>query len=613
MLELLHIENIAIIDRADITFEPGFNALTGETGAGKSIVIDSLSAVLGQRTSRDLIRTGADKAYVSACFTGIPPEVGEDLGITWDEELLLQREIHTDGKNVCRVGSRPVTVTQLRTLGSRLLNIHGQHDGQQLLDEEQHLLYLDSFGRTEPLLTAYREKYAKLTDIRRQMHALQMDEAEKARRMDTLRYQIQELQRAKLRPGEEEELTSRRNLLRNGEKFMSAVSEADFCLSGDDSTSGALALLRQAQSALEPIRRLDDSFEELYQRLEAVYSEVYDLAYTVQDKRDAFDFSPQELDEVEGRLDQLYRLKKKYGPDVESMLAYLDRSTKELDAIEDAGDTLLHLQQLEKKALTAARSAAEELSKARHQAAQRLEEQILTELLQLDMGRIRFAIDFQPQPLSESGMDAVRFLMSANVGEELRPIQKIASGGELARIMLAMKNVLSEQDRVGTMVFDEVDTGVSGRAAQKVAEKMARISRTKQVLCVTHLPQLAAMADTHFSVEKGVTDGRTFTHVRRLDRAQRRQELARHSHHAGGGGGASVCGGGFQAHAGIGLDKPADTPYNVLTATTKATARKGTSNSACCLPREPLSGEKRRGASLRIHPGAAVPTPFRGQ
>ena len=508
MLELLHIENIAIIDRADITFEPGFNALTGETGAGKSIVIDSLSAVLGQRTSRDLIRTGADKAYVSACFTGIPPEVGEDLGITWDEELLLQREIHTDGKNVCRVGSRPVTVTQLRTLGSRLLNIHGQHDGQQLLD-------------------AYREKYAKLTDIRRQMHALQMDEAEKARRMDTLRYQIQELQRAKLRPGEEEELTSRRNLLRNGEKFMSAVSEADFCLSGDDSTSGALALLRQAQSALEPIRRLDDSFEELYQRLEAVYSEVYDLAYTVQDKRDAFDFSPQELDEVEGRLDQLYRLKKKYGPDVESMLAYLDRSTKELDAIEDAGDTLLHLQQLEKKALTAARSAAEELSKARHQAAQRLEEQILTELLQLDMGRIRFAIDFQPQPLSESGMDAVRFLMSANVGEELRPIQKIASGGELARIMLAMKNVLSEQDRVGTMVFDEVDTGVSGRAAQKVAEKMARISRTKQVLCVTHLPQLAAMADTHFSVEKGVTDGRTFTHVRRLDRAQRRQELAR--------------------------------------------------------------------------------------
>ena len=522
MLELLHIENIAIIDRADITFEPGFNALTGETGAGKSIVIDSLSAVLGQRTSRDLIRTGADKAYVSACFTGIPPEVGEDLGITWDEELLLQREIHADGKNVCRVGSRPVTVTQLRTLGSRLLNIHGQHDGQQLLDEEQHLLYLDSFGRTEPLLTTYREKYAKLTDIRRQMHALQMDEAEKARRMDTLRYQIQELQRAKLRPGEEEELTSRRNLLRNGEKFMSAV-----CLSGDDSTSGALALLRQAQSALEPIRRLDDSFEELYQRLEAVYSEVYDLAYTVQDKRDAFDFSPQELDEVEGRLDQLYRLKKKYGPDVESMLAYLDRSTKELDAIEDAGDTLLHLQQLEKKALSAAQSAAEELSKARHQAAERLEEQILTELRQLDMGRIRFAIDFQPQPLSESGMDAVRFLMSANVGEELRPIQKIASGGELARIMLAMKNVLSEQDRVGTMVFDEVDTGISGAAANKVGQKLKQVSQNRQVLCITHLAQMAALADHHLLIEKHVEEERTFTQVQELDFDGRKREVAR--------------------------------------------------------------------------------------
>ena len=402
MLELLHIENIAIIDRADITFEPGFNALTGETGAGKSIVIDSLSAVLGQRTSRDLIRTGADKAYVSACFTGIPPEVGEDLGITWDEELLLQREIHADGKNVCRVGSRPVTVTQLRTLGSRLLNIHGQHDGQQLLDEEQHLLYLDSFGRTEPLLTAYREKYAKLTDIRRQMHALQMDEAEKARRMDTLRYQIQELQRAKLRPGEEEELTSRRNLLRNGEKFMSAVSEADFCLSGDDSTSGALALLRQAQSALEPIRRLDDSFEELYQRLEAVYSEVYDLAYTVQDKRDAFDFSPQELDEVEGRLDQLYRLKKKYGPDVESMLAYLDRSTRELDAIEDAGDTLLHgCSNWRRRPCLPPGLRRRSCPRPAIRRPSGWRSRSCTELLQLDMGRIRFAIDFQPQPLAE--------------------------------------------------------------------------------------------------------------------------------------------------------------------------------------------------------------------
>ena len=527
MLQLLHIENIAIIECADIAFQPGFNALTGETGAGKSIVIDSISAVLGQRTSRDLIRTGADMAFVSACFTDIPPRLGEDLGISWEGELLLQREIHGDGKNVCRVNGRPVTVTQLRTLGSRLLNIHGQHDGQQLLDEEQHLLYLDSFGRTEGLLTEYREKYQAMAALRRQMQALEMDEAEKARRVDTLTYQLQELERAKLRPGEEQELQSRRTLLHNAEKFISAVSGADFCLNGDDGSDGAANLVRQAQESLASVRGLDPELGELYDRLEAAYSEIYDLADTIRDKREDFDFSPQELDRVEGRLDQLYRLKKKYGPTVEEMLEYQTRCRRELDDIQDAGDTLLHLEKQLKKAEKAARQAAEALSQARHEAAGRLEEQILTELRQLDMGKIRFAICFTEQALAENGADQVRFLMSANVGEELRPIHKIASGGELARIMLAMKNVLSEQDQVGTMVFDEVDTGVSGRAAQKVAEKMARISRTKQVLCVTHLPQLAAMADTHFSVEKGEQDGRTFTRVVQLDRAQRQQELAR--------------------------------------------------------------------------------------
>ena len=527
MLQLLHIENIAIIECADIAFQPGFNALTGETGAGKSIVIDSISAVLGQRTSRDLIRTGADMAFVSACFADVPPRLGEDLGISWEGELLLQREIHGDGKNVCRANGRPVTVTQLRTLGSRLLNIHGQHDGQQLLDEEQHLLYLDSFGRTEGLLTEYREKYQAMAALRRQMQALQMDEAEKARRVDTLTYQLQELERAKLRPGEEEELQSRRTLLHNAEKFISAVSGADFCLNGDDGSDGAANLVRQAQESLASVRGLDPELGELYDRLEAAYSEIYDLADTIRDKREDFDFSPQELDRVEGRLDQLYRLKKKYGPTVEEMLEYQTRCRRELDDIQDAGDTLLHLEKQLKKAEKAARQAAEALSQARHEAAGRLEEQILTELRQLDMGKIRFAICFTEQALAENGADQVRFLMSANVGEELRPIHKIASGGELARIMLAMKNVLSEQDQVGTMVFDEVDTGVSGRAAQKVAEKMARISRTKQVLCVTHLPQLAAMADTHFSVEKGEQDGRTFTRVVQLDRAQRQQELAR--------------------------------------------------------------------------------------
>ena len=529
MLELLHIENIAIIEAADIEFAPGFNALTGETGAGKSIVIDSLSAVLGQRTSRELIRTGAEKAFVSAAFSGMAPELTEELGIQpeADGTLLLQREIQTDGKNVCRINGRPVTVSQLRALGTRLLNIHGQHDGQQLLDEEQHIVYLDSFGRVESLAITYAEKYKNFTDIRRQIGALQMDEAEKARRVDTLQYQIEELRRAKLTPGEEEELTARRGMLRNAEKFLDAVAGADYALNGDDSGGGALSALRQAQDALSGVRHLDDAFGQLYERLGEAYSEVYDIAATVEDKRGELDVSPGELDRVESRMDLLYRLKKKYGATVEDMLDYQARCEVELAQIEDAGDTLARLEQALSKAEKEARQAAQALSDARKAAADRLTAQILTELQQLDMGKIRFAVDFAEKPLDSDGMDTVRFLMSANVGEELRPIHKIASGGELARIMLAMKNVLSEQDHVGTMVFDEVDTGVSGRAAQKVAEKMARISRRKQVLCVTHLPQLAAMADTHFSVEKGERGGRTYTEVRRLDREQRRRELAR--------------------------------------------------------------------------------------
>lgn len=529
MLELLHIENIAIIEAADIEFAPGFNALTGETGAGKSIVIDSLSAVLGQRTSRELIRTGAEKAFVSAAFSGMAPELTEELGIQpeADGTLLLQREIQTDGKNVCRVNGRPVTVGQLRALGARLLNIHGQHDGQQLLDEEQHIVYLDSFGRVESLAITYAEKYKNFTDIRRQIGALQMDEAEKARRVDTLQYQIEELKRAKLKPGEEEELTARRGMLRNAEKFLDAVAGADYALNGDDSGGGALSALRQAQDALGGVRHLDDAFGQLYERLGEAYSEVYDIAATVEDKRGELDVSPGELDRVESRMDLLYRLKKKYGATVEDMLDYQARCEAELAQIEDAGDTLVRLEQALSRAEKGARQAAQALSDARKAAAEQLTSQILAELQQLDMGKIRFAVDFAEKPLDSDGMDTVRFLMSANVGEELRPIHKIASGGELARIMLAMKNVLSEQDHVGTMVFDEVDTGVSGRAAQKVAEKMARISRRKQVLCVTHLPQLAAMADTHFSVEKGERGGRTYTEVRRLDREQRRRELAR--------------------------------------------------------------------------------------
>lgn len=531
MLELLHIENIAIIERADIMFGRGFNALTGETGAGKSIVIDALGAVLGQRTSRELIRTGAEKAFVSAEFSGVPAEMPglAETGLSPEEDgtLLLQRELYGDGRNACRVNGRPVTVAQLRRIGAGLLNIHGQHDGQQLLDEEQHLAYLDRFGRVDDALTRCAERYGTLRETRREIETLRMDEAEKARRVDMLRHQIDELERADLQEGEEEALLARRNILRSGEKFTAAIAKADLCLNGGDEGMGAVSAIREAENALHALRSLGDEFAALSERLEALRCEAYDLAETIRDKKEAYEFSPQELDAVEARCDQLYRLKKKYGASVGDMLAYLARSREELDRIEYADERIAQLQETLREQEAAAMEAARALSALRRAAAQELEERISRELTGLDMPKLRFAIDFQEKELSENGIDAVSFLMSANVGESLRPIQKIASGGELSRIMLAMKNVLAEQDSVMTMVFDEVDTGVSGRAAQRVAEKLARLSRFRQVLCVTHLPQLAAMADVHFGVEKGEADGRTRTNVLVLDRAARRREVAR--------------------------------------------------------------------------------------
>ena len=531
MLELLHIENISFIEEADIRFLPGFNALTGETGAGKSIVIDAMGAVLGGRTSRELIRTGADKAFVSAEFSAVPADLPglSATGVAPDEDgnLLLQREIGADGKNTCRANGRPITVSQLRQIGADLLNIHGQHDGAALLDEEQHQTYLDRFGRTEEVLAAYRETYDALAELLGRIRALKMDEAEKARRMDSLRFQIGELERAELVPGEEEELLARRTLLRSGEKYIAALDGADYSLSGGEDSGGALSAIRDAEEAISGVRTLSDDLGELYKRLEALRCEAYDLAEIVRDKRAEFDFSPAELDAVEGRADQLYRLKKKYGATVEDMLDYLDKCRAELDAIETADDTLARLEKKLGKVRQAVAAAGAALTEARKAAAVTLEQRIQAELRDLDMHKVRFAIDFAEKEPGPDGCDTIRFLMSANVGEDLRPIAKIASGGELARIMLALKNVLAEQEAVATLVFDEVDTGVSGRAAQKVAEKLAQVSRRKQVLCVTHLPQLAAMADTHFSVEKGERGGRTYTKVVLLDREQRKAELAR--------------------------------------------------------------------------------------
>ena len=534
MLSLLHIENIAVIQSADIRFEPGFNVLTGETGAGKSIVIDAIGAVMGERTSRDLIRTGAKSARVSALFCRLPALVWfEENGFGPDEngELLLERELQGDGRNLCRVNGRPLTVAQLKALGQQLLNVHGQHDGQQLLDPACHLSYLDRFGQTEPLLDAYAAHYAVLADLRRQRSALVMDEAEKARRMDTLTYQIGELERADLKPGEDEELTARRDLLRNAGRIIDGVESAFYALSGGDGGEGALSLLMGAEHSLRDAGRYSEQTAALAETAVEVRCAVDDLAERVRDLRDSFEFSAGELDQIEGRLDTIYRLRKKYGATVAEMLDYLARCRRELDEIQFADDTAARLEVELRGALDRARESAQELSQARAQAAICLQERIQSELSQLDMPKVRFSVEFSPKAgedgLDATGMDEVQFLMSANVGEDLKPIHKIASGGELARIMLALKNVLAENDDVSTLVFDEVDTGVSGRAAQKVAQKMADVARHKQVLCVTHLPQIAAMADSHFSVEKGEADGRTYTAVEKLSRERRQQELAR--------------------------------------------------------------------------------------
>lgn len=534
MLSLLHIENIALIDQADLSFGAGFNVLTGETGAGKSIIIDAIGAVMGERTSRDLIRTGEKSALVTALFRDLPDLPWfQETGIAPDEngELLISRKIQGDGKNLCRVGGVPCTVLQLKALGSQLIDIHGQHDGQQLLDESCHLGYLDSFGALGGELAAYRKDYESLAALRRELSALQMDEAEKERRIDSLQFQISELERAQLRPGEEEDLAERKKLLRSADKLMGAIESASYALFGGEEGNGAVDLIGEAEGSLSRVSNLSEELGTLSESLTELRCSAEDAAERLRELRQGFDFSPQELDEVESRLDQLYRLKKKYGATVDEMMSYLDRCREELERIQLADDSIVKLEKKQAKLLEGVRAKAQALSDHRKEAAQALRERIQGELRQLDMPKVRFETDFSPKAgalgLDESGMDEVRFLMSANVGEDLKPIAKVASGGELSRIMLALKNVLAENDSIMTLIFDEVDAGISGRAAGKVAEKMSALSAASQVLCVTHLAQIAAMADAHFSVQKEEREGRTFTDVSLLDRDGRKQELAR--------------------------------------------------------------------------------------
>jgi DNA repair protein RecN len=530
MLSTLHIENIAVIESADITFDRGFHALTGETGAGKSIVIDAISAVIGYRTSRDLVRSGAQQAYVSALFQDLKqlPWMTE-AGINLDEggSLLLERSVGADGKNVCRIQGRPVTVSQLRELGNQILSLHGQHDGQLLLDERSHLNYLDQFGNTTRLLGEYETAYHAYKALLTEQATLNLDEAEKARRIDSLRYQIDELEQAELKDGEAETLKERRKLLRNAEQLMDAVGEAYALLQGGEETDGALSMLDLAGRSLRGGVRLSEELGTLAEKAEELRYQALDLAELLRDMQDSLEMTDGELDTIEERLDLLAKLQKKYGATTAEMLTYLERAKAELESISLAEERRDKLEEFCAEALQQVECKAEALSSDRGRVKALLEEKIYVELTDLDMPKIRFFIEILPIPLGETGADQVRFFMSANVGEDLKPIHKIASGGELSRIMLALKNVLSESDSVSTMIFDEVDAGVSGRAAQKVAEKMSSLSKNRQVICVTHLPQLAAMADVHFSVEKDERNGRTFTNVEDLSRERRREELAR--------------------------------------------------------------------------------------
>ena len=530
MLSELHIENIAVIERADISFGAGLNVLTGETGAGKSIVIDAIGAVLGERVSRELVRRGAEKGLVTASFDVDGCEAWlEENEIEADDELIIQRRIAADGKSSCRVCGNPVTAAQLKELAALLVDIHGQNDGRQLMDERRHREYLDRFGVDAAVLDGYRRSYAAYTAIKKELASLQMDEIEKERLSDSLRYQIEELERAQLKAGEYDSICARRDLLRNAEKLTEALDAAMALLSGDEDNA-----LSMTQNAAWYVSRAAAWSPELEQSAEALNSAAFslsDVAETLRDFRESLDFSPEEYDSLETRIALLSKLQRKYARDEDELIVYLDECRGKLDNIQYADERSAKLQRQLAEAAKRCCSEASHLRAARQEAAALLEKRIRAELRELNMPSVRFSVEFSPledEPgFDANGCDRTRFLMSANAGEALGRISHIASAGELSRIMLAMKNVFAEKDPVPTMVFDEIDTGVSGIAAQRVGEKLWHVSLGKQVMCVTHLPQIAAMADRHYLIRKEERGERTYTDVLPLDRDGRRRELAR--------------------------------------------------------------------------------------
>jgi len=531
MLSELYIENMAVIQKATMTFSPGLNIFTGETGAGKTILINAINAVLGARLYRDIIRTGENRAFVSAVFTDIEDDICrriEQLGFCADDgQLIITREIDTDGKGSCRINSRPASVSSLREIAPMLIGIHGQHESQNLLSAEKHLDFIDAFARLQGSVAAYREVYDKMTETERELGTLEMDEGLKLQRLDILNYQINEIEEAGLSEGEEEELLEQRRLIHNSEKIISALSGIYELINGGDSREGMLSGLDELMQELSLASKYVESLTEFSPRLSEAAYELQELGALSRSMLDDFDFDPAQLNVIESRLDKIYRIKKKYGDSVANVLDYYEKAAAERDDLTFSEEKCAKLSRELEVLRASAQSLAAELTEKRLTAAETFTALIEEELRFLDMGGVRVKAQRTEKPLSPTGADGFELFIAANVGETPKPLSKIASGGELSRIMLAIKNVLAEKDLLATMIFDEVDSGVSGSAAQKIGAKLAQAAVNRQVICVTHLAQVAAFADTHVKIYKTVENDRTFTRLEKLDTRGRIEELAR--------------------------------------------------------------------------------------
>ncbi len=535
MLKLLHIENIAVIECCDIEFQRGFNVLTGETGAGKSIIIDAIGAVLGYRTTKDIVRNGESKASVTAVFSDYGNEVNEWLSEngyeTNDEEIIISREISADGKSSARVNGKPITASLLKLLGILLINVLGQHDSQQLLDPEVHPIFIDRFAESErynSLCAKYADLYNNLQLKIAERKRLDIDETAKTRQVEMLKFQIEELEAAELQEGEDIRLLEKQRVIRDSVKVLEKLACANSAFSGEGDFVGICSALTDASKALIMISDISGEIGEISETVSELSYAAEDISEKLRRMVESLDFSEGEIDAVESRLDVIHKLKRKYGNTVEEMLSYLEKAKAELAEIEFSEERIIALDAEINKLNNSARAVAKELYDIRVETSKVFEERIMRELADLDMKNAKFFVKIDlNEELAPRGIDSIRFYIATNLGETEKPLEKIASGGELSRIMLAMKNALDETDYVGTLIFDEIDTGVSGRAAQRIAEKLYRLSVKKQVLCVTHLAQISAMSDVHFKIEKKEQDGRTYTFVSPLDAKGRAEELAR--------------------------------------------------------------------------------------